>query len=82
MGDRALNAIHTATHPEATNQPRHSADHDEDPERTDATEELLDTLDAEAIEEHTDGKHEHDDDHGHLGEDDQRDPIRPPHADQ
>lgn len=65
---RALKAIHTATHPGATNQPRHSADHDEDPERTDATEELLDTLDAEAAE-------EHDDQHGH------RDDVRPTEPD-
>jgi integrase/recombinase XerD len=49
---RALKAIHTATHPGATNQPRHSADADDDPERTDATEELLDELDDEAAEEH------------------------------
>ena len=65
---RALKAIHTATHPGATNQPRHSADHDEDPKRTDATEELLDTLDAEAIAEHDDGEHD-DDQHGHLDDD-------------
>ena len=71
---RALKAIHTATHPGATNQPRHSADHDEDPERTDATEELLDTLDAEAAEEHDEGEHD-DDRHGH------RDDDHPPDAD-
>ncbi len=57
---RALKAIHTATHPGAANQPRHSADHDEDRERTDAAEELLDTLDAEAIVEHDDDEHDDD----------------------
>ncbi len=71
---RALKAIHTATHPGATNQPCHSAEDDHDPERTHATEELLDTLDAEAIEEHVDGEHD-DDQHGHLDDD------RPPDAD-
>lgn len=57
---RALKAIHTATHPGATNQPRHRADPDEDPERTDATEDLLDTLDAE---------HDDDDHQRHLDDD-------------
>ena len=51
---RALKAIHTATHPGAANQPRHRADPDDDPERTDATEDLLDALDAEADDEHAD----------------------------
>ncbi|MGI8777560.1 MAG: hypothetical protein ACR2LJ_09275 [Acidimicrobiales bacterium] len=49
---RALKAIHTATHPGATNRPHRHADADDDPERTDAAEELLDVLDAEAAEEH------------------------------
>jgi integrase/recombinase XerD len=71
---RALKAIHTATHPGATNQPRHRADHDQDAERTDATEDLLDTLDAEAIAEHDDDEHG-DGEHGHLDDD------RPPDAD-
>ena len=51
---RALKAIHTATHPGATNSPHRSADHDDDPERTDDAEELLDALDTEAAEEHDD----------------------------
>jgi len=49
---RALKAIHTATHPGATNRPHRHADADDDPERTDAVEELLDVLDSEAVEEH------------------------------
>ncbi len=68
---RALKAIHTATHPGAANRPHRSTDPDVDPERT---EELLDTLDAEAIAEHDDGEHD-DDQHGHLDDD------RPPDAD-
>lgn len=48
---RALKAIHTATHPGATNRPHRRSD---DPERTDAAEELLDALDDEAAEEHDD----------------------------
>ncbi len=49
---RALKAIHTATHPGAANRPHRHADPVDDPERTDAAEELLDVLDAEAAEEH------------------------------
>jgi len=63
---RALKAIHTATHPGATNQPRHS---EPDADRTGATEELLDVLDAEANDEHDGDDHDDDDKHGHLDDD-------------
>ena len=51
---RALKAIYTATHPGAANRPHHSAEPYDDPEHTDATEDLLDVLDVAAAEEHSD----------------------------
>jgi integrase/recombinase XerD len=50
---RALKAIHTATHPGAANHPHRDVP-DDDPERADATQDLLDALDAEADDEHPD----------------------------